>query len=456
MVRSRKSVSVTQQLLELIPGGSHTYSRGFDQFPSNAPQAVKRGRGQFFWDEKGKRFLDFGMGLRSVGLGHTYPRQTLRLLWSMRKGNSFSRPSLTELEAARVFLSIFPDPMMVKFAKNGSNVTTASVKLARAYTSRSLICIPRQHPFFSFDDWFISTTQVSRGTIPEENKSTLKFDYGDIESLRNLFRQHPGKIAAVIMEPCTPDSFCANCQEISCIEELKECKSCVYEFLTKAQALCVTNGALLILDEMITGFRCGFPSFSQNLGLEPDMITFGKAISNGFSVAALVGKPKVMSIAGITEESEERVFLLSSTNGSENIALEALISSIRIYERKNVTAFHFEYGKKMAKSIRHRIQENGASHLVSLKGIPPLLNMAWNGDSNFSAQYYRTLFNQEMFKKGVFMPWIAPSYSHNNHDLMRMGEALNHALSVCVKQHQNNQVRLLIGREAKPVFRKYN
>ena len=330
MFRSLESRTITEQLLALIPGGSHTYSRGYDQFPKNAPCAVSRGRGQFFWDDKGRKFLDFGMGLRSVGLGHVYPSQILRLIWSLTKGNSFSRPSLVELKAAKTFLNLFCDPMMVKFAKNGSNVTTAAVKLARAYTSRKYICLPRQQPFFSFDDWFIGTTVMNRGTLLEEVQYTLKFDFGNIQSLTDLFKQNPDKIAAVIMEPCTPDSFCNKCQNITQIEEIKKCNRCVYQFLIEAQDLCAQNGALLIIDEMITGFRVGFPSVSQSLGLQPDLVTFGKLISNGFSVAALVGKPKIMNIAGITDESEERVFLLSSTNGAESIALEALISTIKL------------------------------------------------------------------------------------------------------------------------------
>jgi glutamate-1-semialdehyde 2,1-aminomutase len=456
MVRPSDKVSTSEQLLELIPGGGHTYSRGNDQFPQNAPSSISRGRRQFFWDDRNQRFLDFGMGLRSVGLGHVYRPQLLRVIWSMRKGNSFSRPSNTELTAAKIFLDLFDNPMMVKFAKNGSNVTTAAVKLARAYTGRNLVCIPSQQPFFSFDDWFIGSTPMNRGTVSEENKFILKFDYGNLDSLKKLFAQNPDQIAAVILEPFTPDSFCTNCQSILSVEDLKKCKQCIYNFLCEVQALCHANGALLIMDEMITGFRVGFPSVSQTLGLDPDLITFGKAISNGFSVAALVGRPAIMSIAGISNKSEERVFLLSSTNGAESVALEALISTVQIYNSKNVTGFHFSYGRKIAEIILQGLEKNSVAHLVTLQGIPPLLNMAWKGDANFSAQYYRTLFNQEMFKCGVFMPWIAPSYSHNKRDLKRLGKALDIAFQVCNFQSQNPDERLLIGQEAKPVFRKFN
>jgi glutamate-1-semialdehyde 2,1-aminomutase len=456
MAQRKNSGVITEQLLKLIPGGSHTYSRGFDQFPENAPNAIARGRGQYFWDEKGRRFLDFGMGLRSVGLGHAYLPQVVKLIWSMRKGNSFSRPSLTELNAAKTFLDLFENQMMVKFAKNGSNVTTAAVKLARAFTSRSYICFPEQQPFFSFDDWFIGSTVINRGTLSQENQYSLKFKFGNIQSLKDLFANYSGKIAAVIMEPCTPDSFCSNCQKISKIEELKLCNTCVYQFLLEAQDLCSKNGALLVLDEMITGFRVGFPSVSQSLGLQPDLITFGKVISNGFSVAALVGRPEIMNIASITDKSQERVFILSSTNGAESFALEALIASVKTYSSKDVTSYYFSYGQKIASIINQAIAYNGVSELVSLDGIPPLLNMSWSSDSYYSSQYYRTLFNQEMFKQRIFMPWIAPSFQHSSRDLKRMEKSINRAFQVCISQAENPKVRLLVGQEAKPVFRRFN
>lgn len=135
------------RLLHVIPGGAHTYSRGFDQFPSNAPQILERGEGAYVWDPEGKRYLDYGMGLRSVTLGYAYPSVAEAACREIMKGNNLPRATTTELEAAELILDLIPSADMVKFAKNGSNATTAAAKVARSYTGRLYIAVPRQHPF---------------------------------------------------------------------------------------------------------------------------------------------------------------------------------------------------------------------------------------------------------------------------------------------------------------------
>ena len=150
--------SFSKQLNKLIPGGAHTYSRGDDQFPVTAPEILTRGEGAYVWDPDGKRYLDYGMALRAVTLGYSNQRVNEAAIREIEKGNNLTRASQTELSAAEVLVDTIPSAEMVKFAKNGSNVTTAAVKIARAYTGRRYVCVPRQHPFFSFDDWFIGVT----------------------------------------------------------------------------------------------------------------------------------------------------------------------------------------------------------------------------------------------------------------------------------------------------------
>jgi len=187
------------RLLKAIPGGAHTYSRGFDQYPSNAPQILERGEGAYIWDADGHRYLDYGMALRAVTLGYAYPSVAEAAYREILKGNNLTRASTTELEAAELIIDLIPSAEMVKFAKNGSNVTTAAAKIARAFTGRKYICIPRQHPFFSFDDWFVGTTPVARGIPREHVQSTLVFDYGDIASLEKLFDEFRNQIAGVCL-----------------------------------------------------------------------------------------------------------------------------------------------------------------------------------------------------------------------------------------------------------------
>ena len=189
------------RLNRLIPGGAHTYSRGHDQFPSNAPQILERGKGAYVWDPDGKCYLDYGMGLRAVTLGYANQQVNDAATRQIAKGNNLTRASTIELEAAELFTQIIPSAEMVKFAKNGSNATTAAAKIARAFTGKRFICVPRQHPFFSFDDWFIGTTPLQKGIPNEHFSTTLVFDYNDIQSLKSLFDEYHGQIAGVMLSP---------------------------------------------------------------------------------------------------------------------------------------------------------------------------------------------------------------------------------------------------------------
>ena len=194
-----------ERLLSVIPGGAHTYSRGFDQFPSNAPQILDRGEGVYVYDSEGKKYLDYGMALRAVNIGYAEEQVDAAAISQIKKGNNLTRPSLVELEAAELLVSLIDSVDMVKFTKNGSSAVSAAVKLARAFTGRNLIARCQQQPFFSYDDWFIGSTPVTRG-IPEETiRSTKLFKYNDIKSLKNLIEQYPGELSCVVLEPASTD-----------------------------------------------------------------------------------------------------------------------------------------------------------------------------------------------------------------------------------------------------------
>ncbi|RMG27019.1 MAG: aminotransferase class III-fold pyridoxal phosphate-dependent enzyme, partial [Bacteroidetes bacterium] len=184
----------------LIPGGSHTYSKGDDQWPEFAAPYIARGKGCHVWDIDGNEFIEYGMGLRSVTLGHGYEPVVEAVKKQLPHGSNFVRPAAIELECAEQFLSMISGAEMVKFGKNGSDATTAAVKLARAYTGRDLIAICGDHPFFSIDDWFIGTTKINAGIPSAISDLTLKFSYNQIESVQALFEAHPGQIACVLLE----------------------------------------------------------------------------------------------------------------------------------------------------------------------------------------------------------------------------------------------------------------
>lgn len=425
------------RLLKAIPGGAHTYSRGYDQYPSNAPQILKRGKGAYIYDESENEFLDYGMALRAVNLGYANEEINAAALKQMEFGNNLTRASMIELEAAELLISLIDSVDMVKFTKNGSTATTAAVKLSRAYTGRSLVARCQEHPFFSYDDWFISSTPITRGIPQDDLNSTKMFHYNDIASLEKLFEEFPNEIACVILEP-------------SATEHPKD------NFLHKVKELCQKNGAVFILDEMITGFRWDLKGAQNYYKIEADLCTFGKAMANGFSVAAIAGKREIMELGSIEKEGQERLFLLSTTHGAEMNGLGAFVESIKFIQKNNVIEHIWDYGKKLIEMMNQSAKEFGIEKNFVAGGVecsPYYLTFDKDGENSLGL---RTLFSQEMIKNGVLMPWIAISYAHGDKELDITKKALEKTFEVYKKAVEEGYEKYLVGDVIKPVFRKYN
>tara|TARA_Y100000590_G_scaffold431709_1_gene546757 strand:+ start:2683 stop:4020 length:1338 start_codon:yes stop_codon:yes gene_type:complete len=441
-----------KKLHELIPGGAHTYSRGDDQYPDNAPAILTHGNGCNVWDANKRKYLDYGMGLRSVSIGYGHKRIINAALAQMEKGNSLTRPSTIELEAAECFTKLIPGAEMVKFAKNGSNVTTAAIKLARAYTNKKYIAVCSDHPFFSFDNWFIGSTVVNRGIADEEKKLTIKFDYNDASSLNELFNKYNNDIAAVIMEPATnipPIHDCINCTQI------KKC-NCENTFLHQVRKICDLNESIFILDEMITGFRWDLKGAQNFYNVQADLTTFGKAMANGFSVACLAGKKEIMNLGGILNDGAERVFLLSSTHGAEMCSFGAFIETINIYKEKNVIDHLWNYGKQLIDEINSVSKSMDLIEYFYLDGYAcSPIYVTKDQNKNISMEF-RTLFSQEMVNNGVLMPWIALSLSHGEKELEVTISAIKKSLRIYKKALEKGCENYLNSSLIKPVFRKYN
>jgi len=445
------------KLHRLIPGGAHTYSRGDDQYPSNAPRLLDRGKGAYVWTPEGERYLDYGMGLRAVTLGYADDRINEAACRQIAKGVSLTRASLIELEAAELITSLIPSAEMVKFAKHGSSVTTAAVKVARAYTGRRFVCIPRQHPFFSFDDWFIGTTAIKRGTLPDHAAASLLFDYGDISSLERLFAEHPGQIAAVMMEPATTIRPCLECGTKPRTERgCTDCQSHARNFLVLARALAHKNGALFILDEMITGFRWDLRCAQHYYDVDPDLSTFGKGMANGFAVAALVGHREVMRVGAIDEVGAERTFLVSTTHGGEMPGLGAFVEAVNVYQSDDVIDHLWSYGGRLFSGLSDAARDAGVSEQFVMDGNPIAMNFVTRDASGQPSLPFRTLFMQEMLKHGVLIPWVAVSLAHGDVELSTTLQAAAASLRVYAKALEDGIDRYLEGPAVKPVFRRYN
>jgi glutamate-1-semialdehyde 2,1-aminomutase len=445
----------SQRLSYIIPGGAHTYSRGDDQFPSNAPPILARGEGAYVWSPEGKKYLDYGMGLRSVNIGYGNKEVADAVYKEILDGNNLTRASLTELKAAELLSSIIPSAEMVKFAKHGSTVTTAAVKLARAFTARKYIAVPFEQPFFSFDDWFIGSTVLQKGVLLDASQYTIKFHYKDLGSLNQLFDAYPGQIAAIIMEAATTMSPCFG----SCETKYENCTSCPSNkenFLKNVQDLAHKNGSLFILDEMITGFRWDFQGAQNFYGISPDLSTFGKAMANGFAVAALTGKREIMSLGNIKEEGKERVFLTSTTHGAEMGSLGAFIKTMEILQRDHVIAHFWDYGKKLKIGMNQISEEIGINSYFYVEGYTCSLNYVTKDRQGQISLDFRTLFAQELIENGVLMPYIALCQSHGDEELEITLNAVRKSLIVYKKALEEGVGKYLLGPSIKPVFRKFN
>lgn len=425
------------RLLKVIPGGAHTYSRGYDQYPENAPQILKRGKGAYVYDENENEFLDYGMALRAVNLGYANEQVNNAAIKQIEYGNNLTKPSLIELEAAEFLVDMIDGIDMVKFTKNGSTATTAAVKLSRAYTGRTLIARCAEQPFFSYDDWFIGSTPLTKGIPQKDIDSTKMFNYNSIESLEKLFDEYPNQLACVILEPATNEHPKDN-------------------FLHKIKELCHENGAVFILDEMITGFRWHLKGAQHYYDIKPDLCTFGKAMANGFSVAAVAGKREIMKLGSIESTGQERLFLLSTTHGAEMSGLGAFVETMKFMKEHNVVEHMWQYGGKLISMMNKLAKAYGVEKNFVAKGIecsPYYLTFDKDGQNSLEL---RTIFAQEMIKNGILMPWIAISYAHNEKELAITENALENTFKVYQKAIEEGYEKYLIGDMIKPVFRKYN
>jgi glutamate-1-semialdehyde 2,1-aminomutase len=434
--RSERAEELRRRAHRAIPAGAHTYSKGDDQFPELAPAMIAEGSGCHVRDVDGNEFLDWGMGLRTTILGHAYPRVAEAVVAEVRRGVNHTRPSPVELEVAEQLIDLIPCAEMVKFAKNGSDVTTAAVRLARAATGRSRVAFPNQHPFFSVDDWFIGSTAVDAGVPQEVKDLSVKFDYGDLASLERLFDEHPDDIACVITETATDGPPPAG-------------------FLEGVRELTRRHGALLVFDEMITGFRWDVRGSQHVYGVTPDMSTFGKAIANGFSVSALTGRRDVMELGGL-EHDKPRVFLLSTTHGGETHALAAARETIAECRDRDVAGHLHRIGERLIDGLNGAARGLGLEDVVAARGYGASPVIGWHGDPREAAGL-RTLFLQEMLARGVLIPYVAPSLSHGDAEVDRTLEAAAESLAAVREVLDGRPLAdLLTGPAARPVFRKFN
>ena len=357
-----------------IPLGSQTFSKSRTQYPVGiSPLFATRAKGPHIWDLDSNKYIDLVNSLASVTLGYGDKRLLLDIKKQLKKGITLSLPTKLESEVSELIKFLVPSAEMIRFSKNGSDATSAAVRLARSYTGRDHVLVCGYH---GWQDWFIGSTTRNSGVPVAVSKLTHTFKYNEISSLKSKLELLDNKVAAVILEPMNQEYPNTG-------------------FLESVKQLTHKAGAILIFDEVITGFRFSKGGAQEVFGVKPDLSTFGKGIANGFPLSAVVGKKEIML-------EMEKVFL-SGTFGGELLSLTAAKNVLLRHINEDVCKDLFNKGSLLSKLTDSAIQENNLSNVINLSGHPTWRFINWNAVNTFSIQEIKTFFMQEIFQEGVLV-----------------------------------------------------
>jgi glutamate-1-semialdehyde 2,1-aminomutase len=430
-----RSAALQSRLHDLVPGGAHTFAKASDQYPEDMAPVLVRGRGARVWDVDGNSYVEYGMGMRAVTLGHAYEPVLAAVREAIADGVSFTRPTELELLAAEDFLALVPGADMVKFCKNASDATSNALRLARAATGRDLVAYCHDQPYFSSQDWFVGTLPINAG-VPDAVRSLGRsFGYNDLDSVRRVLEDNRGQVACLILEAA------------SALAEPAP------GFLEGVRALCDEHGTVLVFDETITGFRWAAGGAQSVYGVTPDLSTWGKAMGNGFPIAALAGRRELMELGGLRTD-RPRVFLLSSTNGAETASLAAFRAVVRAYAETDPVATMERQGRLLADGVNAAAREAGIGEFLDVVGRPSCQVFRTRDADGDPSQAMRTLFLQEILQRGVLGQSFVISAAHTDADVEQTVEAARGAAVAYRKALDTGRPEdLFAGRPVAPAHR---
>jgi glutamate-1-semialdehyde aminotransferase len=422
-----KSDQYWERAQGLIPAGTQTLSKGPTQFVQGVtPKYLQRGQGSHVWDVDGNEYIDYPMALGPIILGHAHPVVNAAVIEQIQQGSTFTHMHPVEVEVAEIMRDLIPCLDMVRYGKNGSDATTGAVRCARAYTGRSKIA---SCGFHGWHDWNIADTSRRQG-IPNWNaQQIMRFKYNDIESLNKIFKDNPGEIALVIMEAAVFESPRNN-------------------FLAEVKELAHQHGAVLCFDEIITGFRWALGGASEYFGVEPDIATFGKAMSNGYPVSAIGGKAEFMKVF-------DEIFM-SGTYGGEVMSLAAAKATLTFMRDNPVIEHLWRLGERIQAGYNRHVEAMGLGSITKSIGMGPRTFIQFNDPSGkIPMLHLKSLFQQEVVKGGIlFNGNHSITYSHTEEDIDYTLEVYRDALEVLARALDSQQdiLEFLDGAAITPIF----
>ena len=367
----------SERLLRLaeavIPLGSQTFSKSRTQYPVGvSPFFASKGSGSYLWDVDGNKYVDLVASLAAVTLGYGDPEINKAVKRQLKKGVSLSLSSKLETVVAEKIIDLVPSAEMVRFAKNGSDATSAAVRIARYFTGRDHIISIGYH---GWHDWYIGSTTRSMGVPSAVQALTLSARYNDLSHVENLFEEAKGDVAAVILEPMNSVDPAPG-------------------YLESLRNFCSYNNILLIFDEVITGFRFARGGAQELFGVTPDLSCFGKGIANGFPISVIAGRREIM-------EGFKEVFF-SGTFGGELLSLTAANVVLDKVRDNRVIPELYRVGQAIQQGLLSEISRN-KYEFVNLSGNPTWTFLNWTLNSDALQNQVKTYFLQEMFRRGILV-----------------------------------------------------
>jgi glutamate-1-semialdehyde aminotransferase len=418
-----KSDELYAKALNLIPATTQTLAKGPRQNVKGiAPKYLVKGKGSHVWDADGNEFIDFNMGIGPLSLGYAYPKVDEAIIAQLKDGITFSLMHPLEVEVAEIINKIVPNAESIRYSKSGADVTSAAIRVARAYTGKQKILCCGYH---GWHDWYIAVTDKNLGIPAAVSDLTFTINYNDIQSVKDSI---DSDIAAIILEPFV-------------FEEPKN------NFLQELRQLCDENGILLIFDEMWTGFRISLGGAQEYFGVKADLATFSKAVANGMPISLLTGRKEIMKVL------DEKVFFYT-TFGGEALSLAAAKATIQELRDKNVPDYLAKQGKKL-KDGYNQIAKELSMDYTKCVGYACRSLITFDGKAGNPLEL-KSLVQQEMIKRGILWGGFHNMcYSHSDEDIEYTLKAYRDVLPLLKKAVDENNVKgYLKGEPVAPVFRK--
>lgn len=423
------SNKLVERAKKVTPLAAQTFSKSYRYYiENNAPMFMERGDGCYVWDVDGNKFVDFICALGPITLGYNNKNVNDAVIKQMNKGMIFSTQAQVEVELAEKLCQIVPCAEKVKFVKNGGDATTAAVRLSRAFTGREMVAMSGYH---GMHDWSIGASENNKGVPKCVCELTKNFIYNDINNLKELLEKYPGQFAAVILEPIQGNGTTT-------------------EYLSEVKNLTKEHGALLIFDEVVSGFRYALGGGSEYYGVTPDLAAFGKGMGNGLAISAVAGRADVMDLI-------EKGIFISLTFGGDAMAMAGALATIGELEKKGVYEHFWKMGALMKNGILEKIKKYKLERIISFSGLEPHAGVSFEGVGSLSYLDINSIYSFYMIGQGILTLAINNiNISHTEKEIKMFIDAADIAFENIAKAIKQDSLKgiIPIGSNVNPVFKR--